>query len=851
MSAVATRMKRPAKSAPLQRPNQAPLSRLHLAAPAALLFASGLAALVYQVLWIKQLSLVVGVEVHAISTAVSAFFGGLALGSHVLGRQADRLTRPLHLYAMLEAGVAILGIATTLALAHSGSLFARLEEQFGAASWLLPFLLVGAPAFLMGGTLPVLVRCLSPETGHLGTAGGRLYAANTAGAIAGTLLVPFALIPLFGVRGAAFAAAAVNLAAAAFAWFLGNNHPARTVADGVKAPARLPGAKLALLLYAAAGGIALGYEVIWTQAVVQWTSTRTFAFSIVLATYLVGLTLGSACFARRADRSRDPWGDFGFLISAAGITAVLALAFAGNWLGMVQVKAATVAFHLFHRESFAMAARFLVAAGWLVFVPTLFLGAAFPAALRLVVSKDSPGRDTGRIVAWNTLGGILGTLLAGFVMVPALGLERSLVLMAIGAATVGAIAVWKGTGVQPSRRWITLGIGGVAIASLALLPADHLATLLAKARGGTLAFHEASVGGTVAVVEQKSGSNSFHRLYIQGVSNSGDSMTSRRYMRLQALLPLLIHRGEPRSALVIGLGTGITSGSLLHYPGLERRVCAELLPAVVRASALFEGNANVTSDPRMEIRLRDGRRELLRSTDRYDLITLEPPPPSAAGVVNLYSSDFYRLAASRLNPDGLVAQWLPLPTQTDADTRSLVRSFLDSFPHATLWTTELHEMLLIGSASPIELDTARISSRLSQPPVSAALREVGIANATELLATWVTDRAGLEQYAADALPTTDDRPRIEYGEWPLPGEFITVLTAIMDHRTQPPLAPSDAVLLNAIDMEQEILLRFYEAGIYAYQRKPDRWRQALAWVHRKAPDNPYYQWFTAAPGPRE
>ena len=171
-------------------------------------------------------------------------------------------------------------------------------------------------------------------------------------------------------------------------------------------------------------------------------------------------------------------------------------------------------------------------------------------------------------------------------------------------------------------------------------------------------------------------------------------------MRLQALLPLMIHRGEPRSALVIGLGTGITAGGLLCYPGLDRRVCAELLPAVVRAASQFSGNHGVTADPRMTLRLSDGRRELLRSSETYDLITLEPPPPSNAGVVNLYSRDFYVLAASRLNPDGLVAQWLPLATQTNADTRSLVRSFLDAFPQATLWTTELHEMLLVGSLAP-------------------------------------------------------------------------------------------------------------------------------------------------------
>lgn len=295
-------------------------------------------------------------------------------------------------------------------------------------------------------------------------------------------------------------------------------------------------------------------------------------------------------------------------------------------------------------------------------------------------------------------------LLTGFVVVPALGLERSLEVMAVAGGFVGVIAVLHGTAVRPRVRWATLACGAGTVLAAFLIPPDHLAHLLASARGGKLLFYEASTGGTVAVIEQQSAQNRFRRLYIQGVSNSGDSLSSLRYMRLQALLPLIIHRREPRSALVIGLGTGITAGSLLRCPSLDRRVCAELLPTVVRAASQFAGNNGVTADPRMDLRIRDGRRELLRNPENYELITLEPPPPSTAGVVNLYSRDFYALAASRLNRDGLFAQWLPLSTQTDADTRSLVRSFLDVFPSATLWTTELHEMLLIGSFTPIGAD---------------------------------------------------------------------------------------------------------------------------------------------------
>jgi len=542
-------------------------------------------------------------------------------------------------------------------------------------------------------------------------------------------------------------------------------------------------------------------------------STRSFAFSVVLATYLAGLVVGSALYARLADRVSDPWGIFGLLLAAAGLVALLEIAGLRKWLVVLQTEAEGAVLALTGSQLVGMCTRFAVAAACIVFVPTALLGAAFPVALWLAVDVRHVGRDVGAVVALNTIGGIAGTILTGFVLVPALGLVRTLAALAIAAAAVGIFAVMRAPAARRARR-AALAIGMAATLGAILTPPHRLASLLPGARGSTLVFYEESLGGTVAVVEQQAGQTRFRRLYIQGVSNSGDAMPSLRYMRLQALLPLIIHGGEPRSALVIGLGTGITAGALLRFPGLEQRVCAELLPAVVRAAPLFQGNFGAASDPRIETRVRDGRRELLRNPERYDLITLEPPPPSASGVVNLYSSDFYALAGTRLRPGGLFAQWLPLPTQNDEDSRSLVRSFLDVFPHVSLWTTEFHEMLLIGSFEPIELDAPRIAARFDQREVAAALREVGIASAAALLGTWVTDRAGLERYVDGAPPVTDDRPRIEYATWVRQKEFRHVLPRLLALRTMPLLRGADDTLLAAVADEYNRLLRFYDAGLH-------------------------------------
>ena len=819
----------------------APVASTTATLPAWLLFGSGAAALVYQLLWIKQLSLVVGVEVYAVTVAVSAFFAGLAIGGAWFGRVADRLQHPLRLYAWLECVVAVLAVIATLLLAHSAALFATLEQHAGWFAWLLPFALVGIPAVAMGGTLPVLVRASARDS--VARTGGRLYAANTAGAIAGVLLAPFVLLPSLGVQGSSLAAATLNLLAAAVAWVWDRRWvaPAATHTDA-KPAVSAPSARLALVLYAVAGGIALGYEVVWSQTVVQFMSTRAFAFAMMLAVYLLGLMIGSAVYARYAERVRDGWTAFGVLIALAGLLALLQVSWLGDGLGHWQSAAAGFVQDATGSRLAAMCARFVVGAAALVLGPTLLLGAAFPAVLRLSAERSHSGHGVGAAVALNTLGGIVGTTLTGFVLVPAFGLVRTLALLALSAAMVGLVAVWIGPAGRRNGRWVVAAVGLCSLAAAVLTPHDKLANLLAQARGGEVTFYEESRGGTVAVLGQGQGENTFHRLYIQGVSNSGDTLPSQRYMRLQALLPLIIHRGEPKSALVIGFGTGITAGALSQYPGLTTRVCAELLPAVVRAASQFQGNYRAGADPGLDIRLRDGRRELLRSTQSYDMITLEPPPPSAAGVVNLYSRDFYQLAASRLAHNGLLAQWWPLATQNDEDSRAMVRSFLDTFPYVTLWTTEMHEMMLVGSREPIELDGAQIEQRFRQPSVAGALREVGIGSPGALLATWVSDRAALERYAGDTPAVTDNRPSIEYATWVRHDEIMRVLPEVLALQTQPVLSHASPDLLADMAFQHDVLFTFYAAGLAAYQGDRDQWADALGKVMRADSTNPYYRW---------
>jgi spermidine synthase len=793
---------------------------------------------------VSQLGRVVGVERHAVTIALSAFFAGLALGSAALGRLADRTARPVRLYAILEAGAAVLAVASTLMLSRAAGPFVALHDAAGWLAWGLPMALVGLPAFLMGGTLPALLRAVRPASGAVAPATGLLYAANTIGAVAGTLAVPFLLVPVFGIRGTGFFACAVGLAIASLALVLDRRQDPVGPAErerGDTAGTRRLDARVALALYAVAGGVALGYEVLWSELLAQFLSTRGHAFAVMLATYLTGLALGSALFARFARLDQDPWRAFGLLLAGAGASAIGLVAVLGTWLPYAQTHAGTWTWRLTGNETLEVLARFAVASAAVLLVPTILLGAAFPAAARLAAGGERGGADVGAVAALNMAGGIAGSLLTGFVLVPRLGLVRSLGLLALAGAALGASAVLRSRAPRavPIAAALVAVVGALALAT----PRDRLGRLLAQARGGTLVFYEEDVAGTVAVLEQSKrtrADETFRRLYIQGVSNSGDAPTSLRYMRLQALLPLLVHSGEPRSALVVGFGTGITAGALLPYPGLESRVVAELLPAVVRAGRLFAGNFGAAQDPRIEVRIGDGRHELLRRDQRYDVITLEPPPPSAAGVVNLYSRDFYLLCRERLAPGGLMAQWWPLPTQNDEDSRSLVRAFLDAFPHASAWSTELHEVLLVGSQEALVLDGPRIAARFAQPPVRAALLEVGIESPEALLATWLTGREGLERYAGDAAPVTDDRPLIEGSAWVRRGEITRVLPRLLEVAAEAPLAPSDP-LRDAVSAQREELFDLYRASLLAMGGDRTRFEEVLRGVLARDPGNAYYR----------
>jgi spermidine synthase len=760
---------------------------------AAALF-SGSAALLYQLLWARQLSLVFGNAVEAVATVVATFMAGLGLGATAAARFADRLhpatRRPV--YAGLEIGVAGFAVLVPWISDHLVPWLAplyrpddpgplALARVAGSALILLP------PTALMGAALPVLTALLAPRPEELGRASGRLYAVNTAGALAGSLGGALLLIPSLGLRGTMLVAVALNLAAAALV-MTGppgpetppepkSSPPEKTQrkerrrkrsADPAAAPA--PDERAApivpLLASFLAGLAALGNEVAWTRALVLLIGPTSFAFAFVLSAVIAGVALGSALASRPAARTRRPV-TLLFLLLAA--TALASLAVVAAIPRAVVPLAGIVRAHADEMDRLLRTEAGLVVA--LLLVPTSLSGAVFPVAVRLLAdASGGTGRPVGRVLAWNTVGGIVGSLAAGFLALPRVGIEASLYAGAF--VTAGAAAFVAATDPRPrmlsaaalvlaspfaaralAGPWDRELLASGAYKYAAYATADDVE---AQMRAGDLVFYREGATATVSV-KRLGGTLS---LAVDGkvdATDTADMLTQR----VLAHLPLLL-RPQAREVLVIGLGSGVTAASALTHAN-TRVEAVEISPEVVQAAALFRhANGDVLRQPRLRLVVGDGRNHLRLTSKRYDVIISEPSNPWMAGVSSLFTRDFFRMARGRLLPGGLFCQWAHVYNLSLADLRTVIASFTDAFPHAALFMLNEGDVLLLGGESPMEAPSpGELAARMAVPAVRADLEPVEIRDAHGFGSLFTLGGPGLAEWVAGAPRHTDDHPVLE------------------------------------------------------------------------------------------
>ncbi len=834
-----------------------------------LVLLSGAAALVDEVVWTRLLVHAVGSTAEAVASVLGAFLGGMALGAWILGRRAARTSRPLVLYAILEGTIALAALLFPWGAALLERALLALEPAsgsggagFGVVRFAGVFLLLLPATAAMGGTIPVLCRVFARRDDSVGRGVGLLYAVNTLGAVLGCLGAGFVTIPSIGLqvslRVAAATSAAVAFAALVLARRAGSVLPEARAASGgrgaresrpamhaVSRPAIPVSARTAVLgAFALSGFTALGYEILWTRALVFHVKSLTYGFSFMLATFLAGLALGSAIASWIADRRTWAAPAFVFAELAAGITACttlrLLLGDADRLRALApSIGAGTVA------SAYAPLAFLVVAT---ILPAGLFFGATFPLAARLVapVAERAPN-DVGRAAAANTAGAVLGAFVTGFWLVPEWGVAAStrvLGVLNMGAAAWVAWAALKG----PLRA---AGVGAALVTGVFLLPdGDFFGRSLASLRPGRLLYLDEGRDVTVTVHEEIDRGETIRTIYVNGSSYTGTRFFARRYMKSMGHLPLLLSERRER-ALVICLGTGMTLSALARHDEVGRVECAELSPGVFRALPLFDDvNDRVASNPRARVAIEDGRHFLLKSPTEWDVVTLEPPPPLNAGVNDLYSREFYELVRRRLAPGGIVCQWFPLHSQTPQEWKMGVATFLDVFPDATLWLPVGRNAVGIGvKEGGAPWTYARIAERAAEPRVAEALAAIGYPTAESLLASLVLDARAMRDLVGDAPLVTDDRPRLEFHDLAKAGERFdasAILREILGRRIDARAWLDAQERGEGIDVERwarasSAMERFFR-GAYLFEvRQADAATQEWAEAYRIEPENAYWR----------
>ena len=782
---------------------------------AACFILSGATGLIYEILWARMLGLVFGATTLAVSTVLAAFMGGLALGSALAGRWAGRVRRPVRAYGLLEIGIALYALVVPLLFGVVDNLYAVIWQHFhpsffvfSSLRFLLSCLMLLIPTTLMGATLPLLsaalTRSANSSSGSV-TSVTRLYTRNLVGAICGSLAAGFLLLPILGVRATIYAASIINIVIGIVAILAERaSHEARYEANELEQlPATHPEpssveAKAGLAepesdarnfwLFCAfvSGFVTISTQVAWTRILSMIIGSSTYAFSIVVALFLLGLSAGAFVTARggrgaglRAKMVKiEVFTAAGLILSLAVVNRIPEILIntglklqIESWVGLLLLQVLSVAL--------------------LVLLPAFLMGMVMPLVLVWTGghAEDESVKLVGRSYAVNTIGAIAGAFAAGFVLIPRVSTRFTIVVAAALCLVVAAVAYKpeKAVGDNDLRRGLAAGITAAMIvlmflfapkmnlADLSIGAFDSLMRVIAKSRGETteeasrrpgpavhsLLMYEEGPTSTVSVRQDWD----IISMQINGRTNGSD----RDDMPTQVMLgqlPLLL-APRTKSALVVGYATGVTAGSMLQS-SLENLDCVELEPATIRGSTFFEHvNNKPLNDPRMRLIIDDARTYLRVTPKRFDIIVSEPSHPWVPGVANLFTEEFFQLGRDRLADEGIFVQWLQIYQLSTESLRSVLATFHRVFPHVSVYrvegATKGKDLLLVGSRHPLQFDRLmeRTRERMTDQRVATELARVNIRSDADVRSWYVCDETRLGPAVAGAVINTDDNMHIE------------------------------------------------------------------------------------------
>lgn len=742
-------------------------------------FLSGVSALIYEIVWLRVLGLVFGNTAYAASTVLSAYMAGLGLGAYYFGRKIDGEDNPVRLYGFLEGGVAVYAFVTPFIWKLIEQLnigfHSLIHPTFIQASFfrfVISFVALFLPTFLMGGTFPVLCKYWMSVRQKGPRSIGFLYALNTFGAGIGVFLSGFFLIYKLGVWQSAILAGIINILIFAGCIFYFKQEPSKAAKDAV--PQNFSGeskSKLLLILFALSGAATMIYEVGWTRVFAITLGSSVYSFSIMLIAVLIGIALGSYFYSLVAHSIKHRFLVFVILQGFAAVSVLIGLHFFDD-----------LPFYFSKLFSYSHGSEWLVEifrfglCAALLFPPTICLGASFPCFIDFYKKEKELGSDVGVAYLANTIGAILGSFSAGFILIPLFGIQSSIILGAQLNLLIGAGLILFWPSIAKARRiffitaLLVLIISAPAsskpwdkslLTSGAMMTPQKIAGIeqsifLRSLSNREVLYYKEGASSIVSVVKVRD----LISLAVNGKTDASNSVDAFNQFLL-GHLPLFLEP-DAKKVLVIGLGSGSTVAAVAAHEVRSIDV-VEIEKAVVKGADFFSDlNRNVLSDPRVNLIVDDGRNYLLVHPERYDVIISEPSNPWIAGVANLFSKEHYELMKKRLTKDGIVCQWLHAYSMSRDDLKMIIATFNSVFPDAMLWSSRYPDLLLIGRVNPKPVDFKRIRSLWQKETIRQDFKPFGFLEPESIFAHYFLGKEELSQLISGARFHTDNHPYLEF-----------------------------------------------------------------------------------------
>jgi spermidine synthase len=762
---------------------------------ACLFIISGATGLVYQIAWFKYLSLFLGNTTYAQTVVLATFMGGLAIGASLWGRRADQARSPLTLYARLEFLIGLYCLAYPSLLGVSKNIFISVVHSLqlpsdGSAVLMLKLLISALmllfPTILMGGTLPVLVRFISGSVEESGKNVAILYFLNSLGAVVGSLLGGFFLIQIVGLQLTVISAGIVNVMIAGIAFLLSKRTVNLVTApENAKLPDSSPATDRQVMLAVGVAGIsglaAMIYEVAWVRLLIPVLGSSTNSYTLMLVAFISGITIGSWIVSALIDRIRSVPGALAMCQIGVGVAMALMLPVYGR-IPYIYWQLGALLTRVEGTYSIFLLLQFIVGFAIMI-VPTIFLGMSLPFASRIATrSVTVLGTSVGTVFSINTLGTVVGSLGAGLVLIPLIGVRHAMEFGFVLNLACGVVLAFNNEKFSALARGAIASLA-VAVTLIAVVfgpnwnetvalsgvfrqvsgnrtPPSSYSEFLKIAAANKVLFYKEGASATVGVVEHPTATGTQNVLLINGKADAS-SVSDLPTQVLLAQVPMMFHP-SPDTVLVIGFGSGVTVGSVLTHP-VKLVESIEISPEVIAASKYFEPtNRQPLADPRVRLYVDDALAYLHLANPDYDVIISEPSNPWIAGIGNLYSTEFFRACRSKLRPGGLMVQWFHLYEVDDETFRLVVRTFRSVFPHVTVWESLTTDVLLVGSLEVLTVDEPALAAKLRLESVRADLGRISIPDPATLLSLQMISERPLREYGSAGPLNTEDKPLLEH-----------------------------------------------------------------------------------------